>query len=80
MLADEYEKQEQRADARAALVASVVANTFRSRKQPFGIDDFMLFSPKKKKREQTTEEMLQVVIALNKAFGGKVVKKDGSSS
>ena len=81
LLVEEHENREQRADARAALVASVIANIARDRKKkrkPFDISDFMI-STKKKKRQQTMEEMIETVKFLNTVFGGEVVK-NGSGS
>ncbi|NLI41849.1 MAG: hypothetical protein GX421_11875 [Caldisericales bacterium] len=81
LLVEEHENREQRADARAALVASVMANIVRDKKKkrkPFDISDFMI-STKKKKRQQTMEEMIETVKFLNMVFGGEVVK-NGSGS
>ena len=81
LLVEEHENREQRADARAALVASVMANIVRDKKKkrkPFDISDFMI-STKKKKRQQTMEEMIETVKFLNTVFGGEVVK-NGSGS
>ena len=81
LLVEEHENREQRADARAALVASVIANIARDKKKkrkPFDISDFMI-STKKKKRQQTMEEMIETVKFLNTVFGGEVVK-NGSGS
>lgn len=81
LLVEEFENREQRADARAALVASVIANIARDRKKkrkPFDISDFMI-STKKKKKQQTMEEMIETVKFLNMVFGGEVVK-NGSGS
>lgn len=81
LLVEEHENREQRADARAALVASVIANIVRDKKKkrkPFDISDFMI-STKKKKRQQTMEEMIETVKFLNTVFGGEVVK-NGSGS
>ncbi len=81
LLVEEHENREQRADARAALVASVIANIARDKKKkrkPFDISDFMI-SAKKKKMQQTMEEMIETVKFLNMVFGGEVVK-NGSGS
>jgi len=45
------------------------------------LEDFMLGGKKKRepKKKQSIEEMVTMVEILNAAFGGKVVKKDGSS-
>ncbi len=64
---------EERADLRAAIVASTVANTARdpkTQRDPFTPQEFM---PKfeKETTEQTPEQMLAIVEMLNAAFGGK---------
>jgi flagellar basal body rod protein FlgC len=83
LLLEEHENQEKRADARAALIASILANVNRDRKKrkkPFTLEDFMLTGKKKEpKKKQSIEEMIEMTKILNAAFGGKVVKKDGSS-
>ena len=66
------EAKEERLDYRAALICSVIANVNRDSKKkskPFQPQDFM---PKKQvvKKRQTPEDMLEVVKALNAAFGG----------
>lgn len=64
---------EERADWRAGIVASTVANTARDPKvqrEPFTPQEFM---PKfeKETTEQTPEQMLAIVEMLNAAFGGQ---------
>ncbi len=39
----------------------------------------MLTGKKEPKKKQSIEDMITMVKILNAAFGGKVVKKDGSS-
>jgi len=57
-----------KADYRAGIVASTIANVFRGKEQkPFKPDDFM---PKEKKK-QDWRTQLQMVEMLNKALGGK---------
>ena len=58
-LADRYMLGERRLDARAALVASVIANANRDPKKkldPFTVDDFMP-NPAKKKQAQSWQAM-----------------------
>lgn len=64
---------EERADLRAGIVASTVANAARDPKvqrDPFTPQEFM---PKfeKEPTEQTPEQMLAIVEMLNAAFGGQ---------
>lgn len=63
---------DERADWRAALVASVIAEVNRNRtkrKKPYAPKDFLLnFEGPKRQSAQT---QLQFVEMLNKAFGGK---------
>jgi hypothetical protein len=65
---------EERADIRAALVASVIANVNRNpkkRSSPFAVKDFMLrFGEAAGSREQSVEQQLSLVEMLNAAFGG----------
>ncbi|MDD5486984.1 MAG: hypothetical protein PHW65_05475 [Dehalococcoidales bacterium] len=60
----------------------ILANAFRGKgKKVYKLEDFMLGGKKKRepKKKQSIEEMVTMVEILNAAFGGKVVKKDGSS-
>lgn len=63
--------REERADRRIARVCSVMANINRNVKKqstPFSENDFM---PKQKiKKTQTQDDMLSMIVAMNKAFGG----------
>ncbi|GAB3856577.1 hypothetical protein GCM10029963_53180 [Micromonospora andamanensis] len=48
-----------------------MANANRRRRAPYPYDDFLLtWGAGRRRREQSTEEMLAVVIGLNKAMGG----------
>lgn len=65
---------EERADLRAGIVASVVANTARDPKvqrDPFTPQEFMPKFESKEPTEQTPEQMLAIVEMLNAAFGGQ---------
>ena len=66
---------QERADWRAGMVASVIANIHRDRKRrskPFTPQDFMPHQRRKKSGLQKTwQQQLRVVEMLNVAFGGK---------
>jgi hypothetical protein len=65
---------EERADLRAGIVASTVANTARDPKvqrDPFTPQEFMPKFESKDSTEQTPEQMLSIVEMLNAAFGGQ---------
>lgn len=67
---------QEREDYRAALVCSVLANVNRDekkRRQPFTPEDFMPGKARPQK-QQTTDDMLNTVKALNAAPGGGVVE------
>jgi hypothetical protein len=68
------EKMEERADMRAGLICSVIANVNRSKKsgKVYKITDFVKITTPKKK--QTPDEMAEVCKMLTASFGGKVVK------
>lgn len=60
---------EERADLRAGIVASTMANVFRkSGTKPYKAQDFM---PKFGKEKLDWREQLELVKAINAAFGGK---------
>ena len=60
---------EDRADLRAGIVASTVANVYRkSGTQPYKAQDFM---PKFGKEKQDWREQLEMVKTINAALGGK---------
>ncbi|GGM14340.1 phage tail assembly protein T [Micromonospora yangpuensis] len=59
----------ERDDRLAALVAHTVANTGRQRRAPYPYDDFLM-TWGSGRREQSTDEMLAIVIGLNRAMGG----------
>ena len=60
---------EDRADLRAGIVASTVANVFRkSGTSPYKAQDFM---PRFEKTRQDWREQLEMVRAINAALGGK---------
>lgn len=62
---------EERADLRAAIIASVVANTARDpkrRRRAFKPEEFM---PRFGRQQQTWEQQLSIVEMLNAAFGGR---------
>ena len=60
---------EDRADLRAGIVASTVANVFRkSGTKPYKAQDFM---PKFGKEKQDWREQLELVKAMNAALGGR---------
>ena len=64
--------REERTDRRIGRLCAIIANVNRDpkkRKEPFTEEDFI---PKQRtKKKQTPEEMLNIVRALNQAFGGK---------
>jgi len=64
-------------DLQFAQIAQILANAFRDqkkRRQPYKTKDFLvLASPKPK--EQTPEEIVSIVEALNAAFGGKDTRR-----
>lgn len=65
---------EERADLRAGIVASTVANTARdpkTQRDPFTPQEFMPKFESKEATEQTPEQMLAIVEMLNAAFGGQ---------
>lgn len=67
---NKVEPLEYRADLRAGIICSVIANVNRGKKQKaFKPTDFMPETAKKK--PQTWEEQLSMVEILNAAFGGK---------
>lgn len=74
-----YEREpfgEERADTRAALISSTVANTARNpkkKRKPFKIKDFLLEFGKRK--AQGWQEQLQIVEMFNRAMGGKDLRK-----
>ena len=71
-LVERYEANLERADYRAALICSVLANTVRDRKRkriPYTPDDFMT---NKKSKIQTDKQMFAQVEAINAILGGKV--------
>lgn len=68
---------ERRADLRAGIVASTVANVFRNAKEhprAFRADEFMPDFERGLQR-QTWEEQLALVEMLNAAFGGRDLRK-----
>jgi len=65
---------EARADLRAGIVASVIANVNRDpkrRSRPYRPEDFM---PRRRERK-TGKEMLKIVEMLNAMFGGKDLRE-----
>lgn len=70
---------EERADVRAAIVASTMANTARDpkrRRRPFQPSDFMPKFERKVKKRQTWEEQLRIVEMFNVAFGGEDLREE----
>ncbi len=61
-----------------ALTASTIANAHRKKgARPFGLSDFMPdFSKETPVREQSTEEQISIVEALNIALKGRDLRKD----
>lgn len=75
-LAGRHTARLEREDYRAALVCSVLANVNRDekkRRQPFTPEDFMPGKARPQK-QQTTDDMLNMVKVLNAALGGEVVE------
>ena len=73
-LFEAWKDREKLNDRRIARVCCVLANVNRNskkQKKPFTEEDFMPVQKKKSTTPQTTEDMVNVVIALNRAFGGK---------
>jgi hypothetical protein len=76
-LCKQHLAHEEAEDFRSAQIACLFANAFRDQKKrrsPFTIDDFMPSRAAEPKRNQTPEEMLTVVMAINAALGGKVIE------
>lgn len=66
---------EEKEDYRTGILASTIANVFRSKNQrPFQPDDFI----PKVREPQTIEEQLRIVETLNIIYGGKNLK-DGNT-
>ncbi|MFA5265776.1 MAG: hypothetical protein WC378_18300 [Opitutaceae bacterium] len=64
----------------SAQTAWLLANAFfRSEEhpEPYEIDDFMMYRIDLEDREQTPEQMLDMIIVINAALGGKVVEDCG---
>lgn len=62
----------------AALPAAVMANVFGNGKNPVSPEDLIppgLRTKRPPKRDMTAEEMRAMVREINKALGGKVIKK-----
>ena len=74
-LADRYGNEQEWLNWRAGLVASVIANTHRTKKsdKTFKPTDFM---PKIKPKQQTPEAMFNQMMIINAALGGKVVENE----
>jgi hypothetical protein len=69
---------EPRADLRSGIVASTVANSARDPKKkptPFKPDDFMIQFEQKQERQKDWRTMLAQVEMINKAFGGRDLRK-----
>jgi hypothetical protein len=66
---------EERADLRAGIIASTVANCLaRQKGRPaFRVEDFMPKFRPRAVEQKTPEELLSKVMWLNQLFGGKVV-------
>ena len=72
-LADRCKDVRRWLDYRAAIICTVMANSWRSSKsRPFAIEDFM---PGKEHRRQTQKEMLAAVKLMNAAYSNKIVKE-----
>lgn len=78
-LIDQRDIVEERADFRAALVASTIANVNRPKnRRAWKISDFM---PKRQRRgrkgkkKQTVREQISLAKAITVAFGGKILPK-----
>lgn len=69
-----------RGDLHAGIIASTIANTHRDpkqRKQPFEPGDFMPdFAGDRRPQPQSWQQQLQMVEALNRAFGGTDRRKE----
>lgn len=66
-----WKLREERENRRVARICAVLANINRDPKKrptPFSEDDFM--PEEKQAKKQTNEEMFNMVLALNKAYGG----------
>lgn len=60
----------ERADLRAGIIASTIANVFRGKGGAFKPQDFMP-SQEKPQKKRSSQDLLQTVEMLNAAFGGK---------
>lgn len=68
---------EERADTRAGIVASTVAEVNRNRKKrgkPYGPQDFMIDYGKRRKR-QTVADQIKLAEMLTAAFGGQDLRE-----
>lgn len=58
---------EERADLRAAIVASTIANIFRGKRAAYKVEDFM---PEFGRRAKSPNELLKLAEMLNATLGG----------
>lgn len=76
MLIKRHLSHEEAEDFHFAQICCILANAFRDANQhplPFKVEDFMLSRAEKRVREQTPEDMLAIVSAINYSLGGKVI-------
>lgn len=75
---------EDRADLRAGIIASTIANANRDpdkRKKPFTPAEFMPdFEVKPEEKQQTWQDQKMIVEMLNAAFGGKDLRSNVNDS
>lgn len=75
-LSHEWGAVEDIADMRVARLQATVANTVRGKnRRAYKPDDF--FTPRARKRPKTPDQLLGMVEALNRHFGGKDLRPDG---
>jgi len=70
---ERHVQQQEREDARAAIICTLLANINRGKRKPFKMEEFMLVKPKYRghtKPAQSPKSMLAMVEMMNAAFGG----------
>lgn len=73
---DEY--REKKADYRAGIIASVIANVNTPKEKSYSPEDFM--PREKEKKQQNWKDQLTIIEMINAAFGGKDMRGGGSNS
>lgn len=72
-LVEQYNNEQERQNARAALICAVMANIWRDKKsKTYKLEDFMLTQKQKNMQKQTPEQMFETVKLMNAAMGGEL--------